>query len=541
MLKKMVSEVMIMLLVFGMLALLIHVKPAASTEDNWWNSNWAYRRQVNITENSGYSLINFPVEVSFRHDGHVQADGRDIRVVENNTEIPYCITKINSSWTTIMLESNLTSLSSKSIYIYYENPNATSPNYPLVPLVISEGQQEGNATIDDRIFIGWKYVVWGVQPGWYFVGGNLVYIDNNPVVLWTDFRMDFDNDGIFEENEDLITDFDLWKGGIGRYHMEVESFVERSFGLGDYQSYVRTPIYVDIVFQDVTLRVNRNHNFVETTQADRLQMEGSIWDYAKYENGIEENIIDCVNVNPDLWNILYNSSTNPGWMAYRNSLNGYIFGAIGFNINSTYSYYFPAKEAHAWDRLILFDYVTQQSLDPYNQPPECKIYWYADKTNGYSEINKTATILGNPPLVSVLSEEAVTQLGTTLTIGVPSAIIGKPVTLNATLRDENGNPIQGKNIEFQIYNGTSWSKIGSANTNLNGIASISYTPSSTGTFQVRAVFNGTSNYSQTTSMAGSLKVDTDFTPYYLIGAIVITCVCGTVGYVVYRRRKKPLS
>ena len=431
MLKKMVSGVMFTLLVFSILVLLIHVKPAAGTEDNWWNPNWTYRRQVNITENSGYSLVNFPVEVIFRHDGHIQPDGRDIRVIENDTEIPYCITGINSTWAAVMLEINLTSLSAKSIYIYYGNENATSPNYPLVPLIISEGQQEGNATIDDRIFIGWNYVAWGVQPGWYIVGGNLVYIDNNPVVLWTDFRMDFDNDGVFEENEDLITDFDMWKGGIGRYQMEVERFVVRSYGLGDYKSYVRTPIYVEIIFQDVTLRMYKGYNFVETLQADRLQMEGSIWDYAKYESGVEENIIDCVNTNPDLWNIMYNSSTNPGWMAYRNSLNGYIFGAIGFNINSTYLYYFPAKEAHAWDRLIFFDYTLEQNLNPHDQPSDCKIYWYADSSNGYSEIDKTATALSNPPLVSVLPEEiipefpSITILLIAIVVTTTAVIIGR--------------------------------------------------------------------------------------------------------------------
>jgi len=435
MLKKMVSGVMFTLLVFSILVLLIHVKPAAGTEDNWWNPNWTYRRQVNITENSGYSLVNFPVEVIFRHDGHIQPDGRDIRVIENDTEIPYCITGINSTWAAVMLEINLTSLSAKSIYIYYGNENATSPNYPLVPLIISEGQQEGNATIDDRIFIGWNYVAWGVQPGWYIVGGNLVYIDNNPVVLWTDFRMDFDNDGVFEENEDLITDFDMWVGGIGRHHMGMGNFVERSYGLGDYQSYVRTPIYVDVVFQDVTLRVYKGYNFVETVQADRLQMESTSWDYARYQGGPEENIIDGLNTNgppsDPMWNTLYNSSINPGWMAYRNSLNGYVFGAIGFNINSAYKYHFSAKEQHAYDRLIFFDYTAEQTLDPYNQPLDCKIYWYADGSNGYSEINETATILSNPPLATVLPEEeipefpSITTLVIAMVITATAIIIGK--------------------------------------------------------------------------------------------------------------------
>jgi hypothetical protein len=127
---------------------------------------------------------------------------------------------------------------------------------------------------------------------------------------------------------------------------------------------------------------------------------------------------------------------------------------------------------------------------------------------------------------------------TTLTVEVPSATQGKPVTLKATLKDENDNPVQGVNIQFQIYDGTNWSNIGSANTDSNGVASISYTPSNTGTFQVRAMFSGTTNYSQITG-TGSLNVGVDYTPYYIIVAIVIIAVCGVVGYTIYRRRKKP--
>jgi hypothetical protein len=127
---------------------------------------------------------------------------------------------------------------------------------------------------------------------------------------------------------------------------------------------------------------------------------------------------------------------------------------------------------------------------------------------------------------------------TTLTVEVPSATQGKPVTLKATLKDENDNPVQGVNIQFQIYDGTNWSNIGSANTDSNGVASISYTPSNTGTFQVRAMFSGTTNYSQITG-TGSLNVGVDYTPYYIIVAIVIIAVCGAVGYTIYRKRKKP--
>lgn len=434
--KETVSGIVLTFLLVGMLALTFNIQPAKSTENDWWNSAWIYRRQLNITENSGYNLTNFPVEVTFEHNGHTKANGDDVRVVDSSVEIPSSVEKCNSTHAQVVFEINLTVLESKTIYIYYGNPNANAPDYPLVPLTISEGQQNGNATIDKRIFIVWNYVAWGVQSGWYIIGGNLVYIDNNPVVLWTDFRMDFDNDGIFEENEDLITDIPSWKGGIGRRSgIDLGNYVFRSYGLGDYKSYTRTPIYVDIVFEDVTLRAYKGYNFVETAQADRLQMESTSWDYAKYQGGPEENIIDGLNTNgppsDPMWNILYNSSINSGWMAFRNSLNGYLFGAIGFNINPTYMYYFSAKESHAYDRLIFFDYTTEQTLDPYNQPLDCKIYWYADGSNGYSEINKTAAILGNPPQVYVLSEEivpefsSVTVLLIAMVITTTAVIIGR--------------------------------------------------------------------------------------------------------------------
>jgi len=381
----------------------------APSPHTWWDSKWRFRREVLIIERSNYSLTNFPIEVTFEHDGNIKPNGTDIRVIDNDIEIPYYIQNINGSHVTIIFQINITASSTKSIYIYYGNPDALEPNYPLVPLTISEGQKEGYAIIDNRIYIGWNYTEWGVKSGWYIVGGNLVYIDNNPVVLWTDFKLDFDGNGYFDDEEDLITDIESWKGGIGRFHMEAERFVERSYGLGDYQGFLQTPIFVDLFFADCTLRVYKGYNFVETTQADRLVMYGSLWDYAKYSKGTEENIIDGENTLPNIWNVLYNSSTNPEWMAFRNSLNGYIFGAIGFNINQGYIYHFSAKEYHAWDRCILFDYTTQQSLDPHNQPQKCKIYWYADCSNGYSEINKTATILRNPPTTCVLSEEIIPE------------------------------------------------------------------------------------------------------------------------------------
>ncbi|MCW3999153.1 MAG: hypothetical protein NWE93_02830 [Candidatus Bathyarchaeota archaeon] len=214
-----------------------------------------------------------------------------------------------------------------------------------------------------------------------------------------------------EQSEDLLTNYDQWIGGIGRSHVDLGNFVERSYGLGDYQTYVRTPNYVDLVFADATLRVYKGQNFVETTQADRMQVEANTWDYPNYKGSTEQNIIDAANTNGPsndrTWNIIYSSKTNPGWMAFRNSINGYILGGIGFKVDPTYQFHFAAKESHAFDRQIFFDHTNSQTQSPNNQPSSCKIYWYADTSNAYSNINTVAAILGKPPQVSVLQEEII--------------------------------------------------------------------------------------------------------------------------------------
>jgi hypothetical protein len=139
---------------------------------------------------------------------------------------------------------------------------------------------------------------------------------------------------------------------------------------------------------------------------------------------------------------------------------------------------------------------------------------------------------------SATSNLIVSPFATTLTIDVPSATQGKPTTLKATLKDENGNPIQNANIDFQLNDGNSWGAIGSDITDSSGVASIPYTPSSIGAFQVKAVFSGTTNYSQSTSTTGSLSVGNDYTLYYIGGGIIAVAAIGIVGYMVFQRRKK---
>jgi len=139
---------------------------------------------------------------------------------------------------------------------------------------------------------------------------------------------------------------------------------------------------------------------------------------------------------------------------------------------------------------------------------------------------------------SATSNLIVNPFTTILTIDAPSAVQGQPVTLKATLKDENGNPIQNVDVEFQIYEAGTWKKIRSAKTDSGGIASITYTSSTTGTFQVKAIFDGTTNYAQSSSTAASLYVGIDYTPLYIIGGTAIVLAIGIIGYIVFRQRKK---
>jgi len=364
----------------------------------WWDAKWMYRIKVNITENSGYSLVNFPIEAIFRHNGHVQLDGKDIRVIDGSVEIPSYVEKCNNTYAKVVFEINLTALQTKTLYIYYGNPHATPPNYPLVPLTILE-ENNGYAIIDNLVYVAWEYTKWKWDG------------DNNLVTIWTDYRIDFDKNKDPTDDYDLITDVPYRKGGIGRFVKDYGNATVRTFGLGPYQYYIQTPIYVELVFSNATLKIFKHNTWVQTVQADTLVMFGHEWDYGKHGRGTEQNIIDGTIKNSDSWGweCLYNSAVDPEWMAFRNSNLGLIIGGVGVNIGN-YNYSLAAKEAPDWDRNIWFDAhpslkYPQVPLNPYDQLENAKIYWYGDNSNGYYNLEKFSHIVHNEPDISVSEEE----------------------------------------------------------------------------------------------------------------------------------------
>jgi hypothetical protein len=128
---------------------------------------------------------------------------------------------------------------------------------------------------------------------------------------------------------------------------------------------------------------------------------------------------------------------------------------------------------------------------------------------------------------------------TSLTIAVPSAPQGTECTIEATLKDENDNPLQNFDIDFYVCgtNCACMDWIGTAKTDSNGVASLKYAFPRTRTYNVKAMFSGTTNYAQSSSENVDIIL-IDYTPYLVGGGLIAAAIIGVVGYIVFRRRKK---
>ena len=262
--KKVLAVLLVSLFLIGLLPMVSNVKSAEAYVP-WWDNNWEYRRQINITQGSGFALSNFPVEFTFAHGGNIRPDGRDIRLINGTSEVPYAITSLNLTHVTVTFEISIAASSTRTMHVYYGYSSAPAPVYPLVSLTIVTEGAFPHAVIDDSTYLGWSYTSWG---------------GTNDVTLWNDYRVDTDGSGNPTNDDDLLRDYSARTGGIGTQRAELSAF-----GLGNFVEARQTPVFVDIVFSDAYLRVYRNNRWVETIQADYLQMFSQSYDYARLRTG----------------------------------------------------------------------------------------------------------------------------------------------------------------------------------------------------------------------------------------------------------------
>jgi hypothetical protein len=102
-----------------------------------------------------------------------------------------------------------------------------------------------------------------------------------------------------------------------------------------------------------------------------------------------------------------------------------------------------------------------------------------------SEISNIYSLLFGAYEVDNVEYTALAKVGNIILDNI-SGIIGDNVTINATLRDHNGNPLINKSIDFYLNDVL----IGSSYTNQNGIASINYLLTEIGILNLRVNYQG---------------------------------------------------
>jgi len=111
--------------IFFFLMLMMIFSPACA----WWDNDWSNKRQINITETSGTSLVEYPFVLSNINIGSASADS--IRLVNETSGniLKFGVSRINSSYVNISSLFNLTASQTQTdIYLYYGNPLATATN-----------------------------------------------------------------------------------------------------------------------------------------------------------------------------------------------------------------------------------------------------------------------------------------------------------------------------------------------------------------------------------------------------------------------------
>jgi len=138
----------------------------------------------------------------------------------------------------------------------------------------------------------------------------------------------------------------------------------------------------------------------------------------------------------------------------------------------------------------------------------------------------------------VYAEVEVYRLSPTLTLSLPSSVEnGNTVSISATLKDPEGNPIPNENIGLSVGG----VDLGVFKTGTDGVARASYTATETGALDVEASFPGSASY-DVASDSGTLTVTpaTSFGvpfPSWVLPVILIALVFAVSA--TYLKRRKP--
>ncbi|MGC8674455.1 MAG: ABC transporter substrate-binding protein, partial [Thermoprotei archaeon] len=141
-----------------------------------------------------------------------------------------------------------------------------------------------------------------------------------------------------------------------------------------------------------------------------------------------------------------------------------------------------------------------------------------------TSITGTASLTASTPLVP-------SSISVTLTPA--SVTAGTPVTLSATVTASSGQPMPNTPVNF-LVNGAS---VGSAVTNSNGVATLTYTPTSAGTYSVQAQSAVKTSVTGTATLTASSPPSSSAALYEGIAAAVVIVIVVVAAVLLLARRK----
>lgn len=97
----------------------------------WWNSSFNSKEQINVTENSGYNLIEYPITFFLNHSGQIKNDCSDLRLINETSEANFTFgyRNCNASWVEMTTKINISANATiTDMYAYFNNTNATGVN-----------------------------------------------------------------------------------------------------------------------------------------------------------------------------------------------------------------------------------------------------------------------------------------------------------------------------------------------------------------------------------------------------------------------------
>jgi hypothetical protein len=126
-------------------------------------------------------------------------------------------------------------------------------------------------------------------------------------------------------------------------------------------------------------------------------------------------------------------------------------------------------------------------------------FWHDTFVTYPSFLSVLATVTGSGQVAALGGAEVVLGEAVTLDPDTQTASVGATATVTATVQDDNGDPVVGRTVEFDVTSGPNAGASGSGVTDASGNVSFSYIGGAAGTDTVVASFIDSQSQTQTSN------------------------------------------